>query len=110
MGIMKSILDKSFLGSPELKRDVELHMVTSTKSGAVFLRFGSEISEVYASLFTERYIGYLKEYGIEAKEVTIQTDNGVEFSGRRRKRGSQGFTYVVEERLQAKHTFIPLWL
>ena len=83
------------------------YTIRDTKSGAIFLGFGSEISEVYASLFTERYIEYLREYGIEAKEVTIQTDNGVEFSGTRRKRSSQGFTYVVEERLQAKHTFIP---
>lgn len=77
------------------------------KTGALFIGFADEKTETNAVLFLQ-YVGqHLKKYGIDFREVVIQTDNGPEFSGGWNRKEPGEFTVVVEERFRARHRFIP---
>ncbi len=83
------------------------YTIRDVKSGFMVLGYGSECSEKYAELFTEMYIVHLKRYGIKASEITIQTDNGSEFSGTRRSSVNYGYIHMIEQRYGARHNYIP---
>jgi transposase len=83
------------------------YTIRDTKSGFMALGYGSECSEVYAGLFTEAYIEHLKRYGIEPSELKLQSDNGSEFGGTRRKSVDYGYVYMIEQRYGARHGYIP---
>ena len=75
--------------------------------GASFFAFADENNTTYAGIFGRLVIGHLKKYGIEVKEMEIQTDNGVEYIGSvRKKQGLSEFEKVVAE-AESTHTRIP---
>ena len=83
------------------------YTIRDVKSGFMALGYGSECSEVYAELFTEAYIKYLKGHGIEPSQLEFQSDNGSEFGGAKRRRMDHGYVHMIEERYGARHTYIP---
>jgi len=54
----------------------------------------------------EILLNHLFSYGIKPEHITIQTDNGAEFSGARIHH-NKGFKKVLEKHLGVKHRFIP---
>jgi hypothetical protein len=64
------------------------YTIRDTKSGALFLGFGHELSVTYASLLIRRCLMHLERCGIEPSSVTVQTDRGSEFSGGQRGSGT----------------------
>lgn len=78
------------------------------KTGAVFLGFGSELSESYACVFAAAALRHLKRCGRPREGTIAQTDNGPEYSGTERKtKRDRGFTHVVRDLFGATHRFIP---
>jgi len=79
------------------------------KTGALYLGFANELSEVHACCFIAAVGAHLGRTGFPLRDFgTIQTDNGSEFSGAERKvRNDRGFTYTVESLLRGRHRFIP---
>jgi len=79
------------------------------KTGAVFLGFAGELSEEHACCFVKAVSQHLKRTGTPLADfATIQTDNGTEFSGAERcVEKNRGFHYTVEQRIRARHRFIP---
>jgi hypothetical protein len=76
-------------------------------TGAAFFAFANENNTTYAGIFARLVIGHLKRYGIEVKEMEIQTDNGVEYIGSvRKKQGLSEFEKVLAE-AESTHTRIP---
>ena len=83
------------------------YTIRDTKSGVMMLGYGSEYSELYSRIMTERYLYHLQLHGVELGEVIIQTDNGVEFGGTRRNLTKESFANMIEQQIGAKHRFIP---
>jgi len=76
-------------------------------TGAAFFAFSDENNTTYAGIFGRLVMGHLKRYGIEVKEMEVQTDNGVEYIGSvRRKHGMSEFEKVVAE-AESIHVRIP---
>ncbi|RMG19795.1 MAG: hypothetical protein D6732_29430 [Methanobacteriota archaeon] len=76
-------------------------------TGAAFFAFAEENNSTYAGIFARLVIEHLKSYGIEVKEMEVQTDNGSEYIGSvRRKYGMSEFEKVLSE-AEARHTRIP---
>jgi hypothetical protein len=80
------------------------------KTGAVFLGFANELSQMHACCFIMAVAAHLRRTGHPLRDfTTIQTENGCEYSGMEQKqRTDRGFRYVVEQRIGAAHTSIPL--
>jgi len=75
--------------------------------GAAFFAFADENNSTYAGIFGRLVMGHLKQYGIEVKEMEVQTDNGSEYIGSvRKKSGLSEFEKVVAE-AEGTHTRIP---
>lgn len=83
------------------------YTLRDVKTGALFVSYGNEISLTYASMLAKRLLGHLERFGIDPKDVTIQTDRGGEFSGGARKKGRRGFVRAVETQGGAKHVYTP---
>ena len=83
------------------------YTIRDTKSGGVFLGFGSELSTTYASLLVRRCLTHLQQWGIDPFEVVVQTDRGAEFSGGQRGVRKFGFTHTVRKLCAARHVFTP---
>ncbi len=83
------------------------YTIRDTKSGAVFLGFGHQVTVTYASLLIQRCLNHLERYGIAADRVTVQTDRGSEFSGGQRRKRDFGFVHVVEQEAGAEHLYTP---
>jgi hypothetical protein len=83
------------------------YTIRDTKSGALFLGFGHQLSVTYASLLIRRCLGHLERCGIEPGQVTVQTDRGGEFSGGQRKKRDFGFVHTVEKVCGAEQVFTP---
>jgi transposase len=83
------------------------YTIRDTKSGALFLGFGRQLSVTYASLLIRRCLTHLERYGIEPSRVTVQTDRGGEFSGGQRKKRDFGFVHTVEKVCGAEQVFTP---
>lgn len=76
-------------------------------SGAAFFAYANENNTTYAGIFARLVIDHLMSYGIEVKEMEIQTDNGVEYIGSvRKKQGLSEFEKVLAE-VKSTHTRIP---
>jgi hypothetical protein len=74
------------------------------KSGALFLGFADEISELHAESFAQYILNILTpEF---PGKITIQTDNGVEFSGTTRKHENNKFRNALKN-CGADHIYIP---
>lgn len=80
------------------------------RTGAVFLGFANELSQMHACCFVMAVAAHLERTGHKMRaRATIQTDNGCEFSGMEQKqREDRGFRHVVEQRIGATHRFIPV--
>lgn len=83
------------------------YTIRDVKSGFMVLGYGSECTEKYAELFTEEYIKHLKKHGIKLDELEIQSDNGYEFGGTRRRSVDYGYVHMIEQRYGARHNYIP---
>lgn len=84
------------------------YTIRDTKSGALFLGFSDEYSELYSILFTSYYLDWLKSFDVDLDELIIQTDNGSEFGGGRQRHFKPGgFVDVIEGKYGAKHNYIP---
>jgi transposase len=83
------------------------YTIRDTKSGALFLGFGRQLSVTYASLLIRRCLGHLERCGIEPGRVTVQTDRGGEFSGGQRRKRDFGFVHTVEKVCGAEQVFTP---
>lgn len=81
--------------------------VRDVKTGAIFLAYGEEKTVTYSVRVAHRLLNHLAEYGVDIRKVTIQTDNGSEFSGISKPGKKKGFVHEVEEVLKSKHEFIP---
>jgi len=79
------------------------------KTGGIFLGFARELSEAHRCCFAAAVGQHLERTGFAVrKRATVQTDNGSEYSGAERQtRNDRGFTNLVEQRLGARHRFIP---
>ncbi len=76
-------------------------------TGAAFFAYADENNTTYAGIFARLVIGHLKRYGIEVKEMEIQTDNGVEYIGSvRKKHGLSEFEKVIAQ-AESTHVRIP---
>lgn len=80
------------------------YTVRDVKSGMLFLGFADEISELHA----ETMIGYVLKTLVPQfpGKITVQTDNGVEFSGTTRSLEGNHFRNTVKG-LGADHRYIP---
>ena len=75
------------------------------KTGGLFLGYGDSVNVTYASIFVKYILKHLKKHDIDLSKVTIQTDNGTEFSGNLMNH-DHGFVHTINE-LGANHRFIP---
>jgi transposase len=83
------------------------YTIRDTKSGALFLGFGHQLSVTYASLLIRRCLVHLGRCGIEPSSVTVQTDRGSEFSGGQKRKRDFGFVHTVEKLCGARQVFTP---
>ena len=83
------------------------YTIRDSKSGALILAYADSCCITYAKMAAERYLEHLQQYGIECGEIILQTDQGSEFSGGRRKRAERGFTHALEQKWRITHDFIP---
>lgn len=83
------------------------YTLRDVKSGMVFLGYGSEYNECYSTLFMDYFLSHLTHLGLDVSECVVQTDNGSEFSGAKRKTYTRGFTHMLHEKHQVSQRFIP---
>jgi transposase len=80
------------------------YTVRDVKSGMLFLGFADEISELHAETMANYVLSILVP--VFPGKITLQTDNGVEFSGTTRKLEGNHFRTAVKT-LGAGHCYIP---
>ncbi|OJU80576.1 MAG: hypothetical protein BGO10_10730 [Chlamydia sp. 32-24] len=71
----------------------------------IFLGFSNELSELNARTMACYLLESLKKYKFSLSEVTIQTDNGSEFSGAAKRMETNKFVQTLEQ-YQVKHKYI----
>ena len=76
------------------------------KTGMLFIFYAYEKSVASTVLAMKMLINHLKKNGVDISNITIQTDNGPEFSGTR-KNHKQGFKSFLTSTLKVKHKYIP---
>ena len=82
------------------------YTIREIRSGAMFLAFASECTVTNSIIFVSAFLNHLKNAGLDISQVTIQTDNGSEFSGMDKSKKESGFVYAIEK-VGAQHSFIP---
>ena len=80
------------------------YTVRDVKSGMLFLGFADELSSLHAQEMVKYVLSNMAPYF--PGTITVQTDNGVEFSGTTRKHENNHFRNVIKE-LGAEHVYIP---
>ena len=83
------------------------YTIRDTKSGFTVVAFADEYNEQYSTILTETYLRHLKSFGIDLKDVIIQTDNGSEFGARKRDVKTPGFVNTIVMEWGATHNYIP---
>lgn len=81
------------------------YTIRDTKSGMLFWGFSCELSELNSRVMVTYLLKALRCW-TSLEDITIQTDNGVEFSGTARKFEKGSFSKAIHE-LGARHNFIP---
>jgi len=77
------------------------------RTGGIWYSYGVSKDSTNGAIFIAYLLRQLKHYGVNMSEVTIQTDNGVEFVGHiLKKHNTSGFIEVIE-RFGANHRRIP---
>lgn len=80
------------------------YTVRDVKSGMLFLGFADEISELHAETMLKYVLGNMSVSC--PNKITVQTDNGVEFSGTTRRFENNHFSQAVKS-FDADHCYIP---
>ncbi len=84
------------------------YTLRDTKTGWVFLGYSNEISELNARVMIDYVITFMeKAIPIALKNILIQTDNGVEFSGAGRRVKTASFVRALLEDIGVNHAYIP---
>ena len=83
------------------------YTMRDVRTGATFLAYGSEVSNLYAELTAKRLLKQLDQHGISPEDVTVQTDNGGEFDGNVIHEKDRGFKHSIEVDLKGRLRFIP---
>ena len=87
------------LGLPEYQ-----YTVRCERLGATFLGYADSVSVTYAELLARELLTHLASYGIDPREIDIQTDQGTEFDGTAVKKTGRGYTHTIEKEFGAHHT------
>lgn len=82
------------------------YTVRDTKSGILFLGYSQELSELNARTMVDYVVSHFKKAGVEAENITVQTDNGSEFSGMAHYENTATFVKHVVKKLGANHRYI----
>lgn len=82
------------------------YTVRDTRSGLLFLGYSDELSELNARTMVDYVIRHFQAAGVDAQNVTVQTDNGSEFSGMAKYENTATFVKHVEGILGANHRYI----
>lgn len=82
------------------------YTIRDVKSGAAFLGFSDELSELNARTMLDLFLKKLREQLPKEQKITVQTDNGVEFGGTVRHFERSAFSQLVHS-YDAEHVFIP---
>ena len=83
------------------------YTIRDAKSGFTIVAFANEYNEQYSTILTETLLSHLKSFGIDPKEVVIQTDNGSEFGAKKRDIKTPGFVNTIVLEWGAGHNYIP---
>jgi transposase len=83
------------------------YTIRDVKSGLTIMAFANAYSEQYSTILTECFLTHLRSFGIESKNVNIQTDNGSEFGAKKRNIHTPGFVNTIMMEFGAHHTYIP---
>ena len=73
----------------------------------IFIGYTQQHSTTSTSIFIYRLFTHLKRYGIKPSEITIQTDNGTEFTAPWNSLEKTLFTKVIELSFTSTHKTIP---
>ncbi|MCK4526716.1 transposase [candidate division WOR-3 bacterium] len=76
------------------------------RTGALYYFYSREKSVAATIMSMQILLGHLLRYGIKPEDITIQTDNGSEFSGGRIYH-ERGFKAYLKHTFGVKHQFIP---
>jgi transposase InsO family protein/transposase-like protein len=83
------------------------YTVRDTKSGMLFLGYSDELSELNARTMIDYVLAEMKlDLPFDIKELTVQTDNGSEFSGQARRIETAPFVQMIEKVHGANHVYI----
>ena len=83
------------------------YTVRETKTGMLFLGYSDELSGVNACTMIDYVLDELKpDLPFDMSELTVQTDNGSEFSGLARRIETNPFVQMIEKRHGANHVYI----
>lgn len=77
------------------------------KTGAAFVSYAYEKTNINAASFATYVMEHLKRHGIAVSEINIQTDNGTEFAGNWTPKSASVFSQVIQEGYSATHLKIP---
>lgn len=77
------------------------------KTGAVFISFAHENTNVNAASFITYVLEHLQRHNITVSEITVQSDNGLEFVGPWSAKSVSLFTQMVQQAYGATHIRIP---
>ncbi|AGT44738.1 hypothetical protein TPE_2264 [Treponema pedis str. T A4] len=78
------------------------------RTGALFIGYTQQHSTTATSIFIYRLLTHLKHYGVKPAEVTIQTDNGTEFTAPWNSLKKTLFTKIIELSFRSTHKTIPV--
>ena len=76
-------------------------------SGAALFAYANETNGTYAGIFAKMVVEHLNSYGVDVKEMIVQTDNGSEYIGNVRKRAGQSSFEKVMADAGVEHVRIP---
>ena len=76
------------------------------RTGVLYYFYTYEKSVLATTMCMKRLLNHLFRYGIKPENITIQTDNGFEFSGIRMYH-NRGFKKYLEKELKVRHRYIP---
>ena len=78
------------------------------RTGALFIGYTQQHNTTSTAIFIYRLLAHLKRYGISPAEITIQTDNGTEFTAPWNSLKKTLFTKVIELSFTSTHKTIPV--
>lgn len=83
------------------------YTVRDTKSGMLFLGYSDELSELNARTMIDYVLDEMKpDLPFDISKLTVQTDNGTEFSGLAKKFETARFVQMIEKTHGANHVYI----